>query len=269
MSKKYELTFPGINTLDNYGFAPIHYAVLKNDEKYLEKLLNDPELNLYLQDARGITAIRHAIILERKNLIDILSKDRRYRHEMDLDENGFTELHYAVLTNNYKKAKDLYEMRASPYTKDKYGISCMEYAIKYSFKEIIDLFSTRFDKYIYKADPIVIPRKNQILQYFSNTEVESETDSSSDDSEQQPFKKYNIPEMPDFLKKKMRERLGPDAEIPCVLKKKKSLLKNKTVSETDIPVFLKKKISLYDKKPLVTPVNDSDKQEYSIFNVRH
>jgi ankyrin repeat protein len=61
--------FKNINELDNYGFAPIHYATQQNNIELIKLLQSTYNCNLEVQDKDGNTPFHIAIIKKHNDIV--------------------------------------------------------------------------------------------------------------------------------------------------------------------------------------------------------
>lgn len=125
-----------VGTLNNTGLAPLHIAARLGYENMIMKMYQ-VELGLSMKpdvsvmtskDARGMTALHHATIKSRTELVQVLLM--RGSNANEKDDQGKTPVHWAASTSNVTIMRYLLECGGDPLVEDAKGRTPLEISKK-------------------------------------------------------------------------------------------------------------------------------------------
>ena len=129
-----------INAKDGEGLTALHYAVIKEYPKLVDKLLAHEDIEVNIKDGNGLTALHHAAI-RYSHVVDKLLAHK----DIDVnsqDGNGMTPLHHAVKQRNRVAVEKLLAHKdIDVAVKDKDGLTPLDLANQLNYQELADLIS--------------------------------------------------------------------------------------------------------------------------------
>ena len=99
-----------INSLDNNGFTPAHFAVATKSTKSLKLIMSCPDFQLNIKNNRGWTPVQLAAIEGFFSMIVMMSKHDQFSYYHDLPQGTRSPLSYALQYANMNIVKYLYNI---------------------------------------------------------------------------------------------------------------------------------------------------------------
>ncbi|EAX92282.1 ankyrin repeat protein, putative [Trichomonas vaginalis G3] len=125
-----------INSNDEYGCTPLHYAARENSKETAEILISNGA-NINAKDEYGCTPLHYAAIKNSKETAKILISNGADIGAEGKD--GWTPLHYAAIKNSKETAEILISNGANINAKDEYGCTPLHYAAIKNSKETAEI----------------------------------------------------------------------------------------------------------------------------------
>ncbi|XP_071494341.1 E3 ubiquitin-protein ligase mind-bomb-like [Diadema antillarum] len=129
-----------VNVQDNVGNLPVHLAIKRNSDSLLEPLINNPQADLRLRNAKGFTPLHYAVRNKLPEAVKlILARDPKLC-EIQKDD-GYTPLHLAVVNNHIDIARQLLEHASGSVNVAENGgkATPLHFATHLGYSEIIEM----------------------------------------------------------------------------------------------------------------------------------